>query len=149
MALYDDLGGTVGLEKVHRILYGKLFAHPWLKGFFEGKKRHHLESQQTDFMTDVFGGPKIYGGRLPKSAHMHMFIPEEVFTLRHDMLAASLNEARVPSDQAKQWLKYDMSIKRALVKQSPADCEGRYNNEKPLVVAKPSMGIGIGRAVAS
>jgi len=149
MALYDDLGGAASLDKVHQILYGKLFAHPWLRVFFEGKNRAYLISQQTDFMTAVFGGPKIYGGRLPKSAHMHMFIPEEVFTLRHDMLVEALDEARGPTDLAQQWLEYDMSMKNALVNPSPADCQGRYNNEKPLVVNKPGSGRAIGSAAAS
>ena len=31
----DDLGGKKTLQKVHKIFYNKLYAHPWLKSFFE------------------------------------------------------------------------------------------------------------------
>lgn len=34
-----------------------------------------------------------------------------------------------------------MSMKRALVKETPADCQGRYNSEKPLIVPKPALGV--------
>ena len=95
MTLFDELGGTACLERVHRIFYGKLLAHPWLRGFFHGKERDHLESQQTDFMTGMFGGPKCYFGRAVGCAHIHLFISDEVFTVRHDLLADSLAEAGV------------------------------------------------------
>ena len=34
-----------------------------------------------------------------------------------------------------------MSMKRALVKKTPADRQGRYNSEKPLIVPKPALGV--------
>ncbi|NIA70702.1 group 1 truncated hemoglobin [Pelagibius litoralis] len=135
--LFDELGGMACLEKVHKIFYGKLLSHPWLKGFFEGVPRWHLESQQSEFMAGVFGGPRIYGGRPPKSAHMHLFITEEVFLIRHDLLRESLAEAGVRPDLMERWLTYDMRMKSALVKESPSDCAGRYNNEAVVVVDKP------------
>ena len=137
MALYDEIGGRPCIERVHRIFYGKLLGHEWLKGFFHGKDRRFLESQQTDFMSGAFGGPKIYGGRAIGCAHIHLFITEEVFTIRHNLLAQSLAEAGVPTALAMRWLDCDMSMKRALVKQSPSDCQGRYNNEIPIIVPKP------------
>ena len=102
MTLFDELGGTAGREWVHRIFYGKLLAHPWLRGFFHGKDRDHLESQQTDFMTGMFGGPKCYFGRAVGCAHIHLFISDEVFTLRHGLLADSLAEAGVPATLAEK-----------------------------------------------
>ena len=83
------------LEKVHVIFYDKLLSHPWLKDFFKGVPRWHLESQQSDFMSGLFGGPLIYGGRAPQGAHTHMFITEEIFLIRHELLAQSLTEANI------------------------------------------------------
>ena len=96
--LFDDLGGMPGIAKVHTILYDKLLSHPWLKGFFKGVPRPHLEGQQNEFMAGLFGGPKIYGGRPPATAHVHMFITEEVFFPRHILLEEALDEARVRED---------------------------------------------------
>ncbi|WP_420345227.1 group I truncated hemoglobin [Pelagibius sp.] len=136
-SFFEELGGMDCLERVHRIFYGKLLSHPWLKGFFEGVPRHHLESQQTDFMAGVFGGPKIYGGRPPKSAHVHLFITEEVFMIRHGLLEESLIEAGIRPDLRKRWLGYDLRMKKVLVKSSVSECAGRYNTDPVVVVEKP------------
>ncbi len=135
--LFDRLGGMATVEKVHRIFYDKLLGHPWLKEFFKGVPRAHLESQQSEFMSGLFGGPKIYGGRPPLTAHMHMFITEEVFLIRHDLLALSLTEANIQPDLRDRWLRHDMGMKRALVKRSVEECEGRYKTEPIIVVEKP------------
>lgn len=133
----DELGGMPCLEKVHKILYDKLLKHPWLSGFFDGVPRSHLESQQSEFMSGIFGGPKIYCGRPPKTAHVHMFITEEVFLTRHKLLEQSLTEAGIRADLKERWLGYDMGMKRALVKNSISECEGRYKCEPIIVVEKP------------
>ena len=135
--LFDELGGMPCLERVHKIFYDKLLDHPWLKGFFEGQDRWVLESQQSDFMSVLFGGPKIYGGRMPKYAHIHLFVPEEVFLLRHELLGQSLTEVGILPDLKERWLKYDMGMKKALVKDSISECAGRFKSEAVVVVEKP------------
>lgn len=135
--LFDRLGGMPAIKKVHTIFYDKILSHPWLKDFFKGVPRPHLESQQSEFMSGLFGGPKIYGGRPPATAHMHMFITEEVFLLRHELLAQSLTEAEIRPDLRERWLRYDMGMKRALIKKSVDECEGRYKSEPVIVVEKP------------
>ena len=135
--LFDELGGMQGIERVHRIFYDKLLMHPWLKGFCDGVPRPHLESQQTEFMAGLFGGPKVYGGRPPATAHVHMFITEEVFFTRHILLEEALDEARVREDLKERWLDADMGMKRALVKDDISECEGRYKNEPIIAIEKP------------
>jgi truncated hemoglobin YjbI len=134
----DEVGGTAIVERVHKSLYDKLLSHPWLKDFFVGMERWHLEEQQTDFIADLFGGkPAIYCGRAPMRAHQHLFITEEVFMIRHDMLAKTLTEAGVSAEHKAQWLKMDLGMKAAIVKKTVDECEGRYRSEKVLVVPKP------------
>ena len=96
-----------------------------------------LESQQSDFMSVLFGGPKIYGGRMPKYAHIHLFVTEEVFLLRHELLGQSLTEVGILPDLKERWLKYDMGMKKALVKDSISECAGRFKSEAVVVVEKP------------
>ncbi len=134
----DEIGGIPCIERVHKILYNKLLVHPWLKDFFTGLERWHLEEQQTDFMADLFGRqPHKYSGRLPMNAHQHLFITEEVFMIRHNLLAESLSEANITGNQKECWLLFDLGMKPAIVKKTIDDCEGRYRNEKILVVPKP------------
>lgn len=133
----DELGGRETLERVHNVFYDKMFAHPWLCKFFEGKKRWLLESQQTEFLMGVFGGPRIYGGRGPMEAHKHMFITDEIFEIRHEMLKDSLSQAKVPEHLQERWLRADQSMKKSVVKDSPDKCVGRYNNEPVMIHPKP------------
>ena len=135
--LFDELGGMPTIEKVHVIFYDKLLSHPWLKDFFKGVPRDHLERQQTHYMAGLFGGPRIYGGRPLNTGHMHMFITEEVFLLRHELLSRSLDDAGIAPDLKRRWLSYDMGTKHDLVKKSVSECAGRYKTEKVIVVEKP------------
>lgn len=138
MEFIDEIGGKACVERVHKILYQKLLSHPWLKGFFVGLELWHLEVQQNDFMADLFGdSPKRYGGRFPMNAHQHLFITEEVFMIRHDLLAESITEAGVSDELKARWLGYDMGMKGAIVKGAVDECEGRYRTEKVIVVPKP------------
>lgn len=134
---FEQVGGYPCLQRVHNILYTKLFAHPWLKGFFTHTKREVVESQQTDFWASLMGGPALYGGRSPKDAHVHMFLPAEVFAIRHQLLEATLIEAGVAPDLRERWLLLDAGFERAIVNKSPAECHGRYRNEKVIIVPKP------------
>jgi len=135
---FEEVGGRACLARVHNILYTKLFVHPWLKGFFQHTKRDVVESQQTDFWTGLMGGPTIYGGRSPRDAHVHMFMPAEVFDIRHELLEESLTEAGVPAHLRERWLKLDAGFRRAIVNKSPDECHGRYRQEKVIIVPKPA-----------
>ena len=89
-------------------------------------------------MSGLFGGPLIYGGRPPQGAHTHMFITEEIFLIRHELLAQSLTEAKIRPDLKERWLRYDMGMKKAAVKKSISECEGRYKTEPLIVVENPA-----------
>ncbi len=125
------------LQRVHKVFYDKLYEHPWLKHFFDGVPRSHIEDQQTDFIAQCMGGPEEYQGRMPVHAHSHLFITDELFELRHSMLDASIRECGVPDDLRARWLKIDHAFKRRLVKASPDECVGRYRTEAIRVVPKP------------
>jgi truncated hemoglobin YjbI len=88
-------------------------------------------------MAGLFGGPRIYSGRPPATAHVHMFITEEIFFTRHILLEEALDEANVRADLKERWLDHDMGMKNALVKNSISECEGRYKLEPIIAVEKP------------
>ncbi len=136
VSLYEQLGGRATLERVHKIFYDKLYAHPWIGQFFVDVPRNVIEPQQTDFMAQTFGGPAMYCGKFPIPAHKHMFITEELFDLRHTMLGESLQAAGVAPPLAASWLDVDAAFKARLVKRSPSECEGRFKMEPIMVVPK-------------
>ncbi len=135
---FEQIGGYPCLRRVHNLLYTKLFAHPWLKGFFAHTRREVVESQQTDFWASLMGGPAKYGGRSPRDAHVHMFMPGEVFAIRHKLLGDALMEVGVASGLRERWLELDAKFERAIVNTSPDECHGRYRGEAVIIVPRPA-----------
>lgn len=130
--LYERLGGKAIFVKVHKIFYDKAYANRWLRKFFTDKPQIILENQQTDFMIQLMGGPKIYGGKSPKMAHQHIVITEELFELRAKLLSESIKEAGVRDDLRNEWLDADRTFKRALEKKTEADCTRSYASQEIL-----------------
>ena len=130
--LYDRLGGKPTFIKVHKIFYDKAYADPWLRKYFTDKPQIVLENQQTDFMVQIMGGPKAYGGKSPKSAHQHMVITDELFELRADLLSQSIKEAGIRDELREEWLDADRTFKRALEKKSASECTQSYPNQPIL-----------------
>ena len=135
--LYDLLGQRPTLERVHKIFYDKIYADSWLGLFFKEIKQQLIEDQQTDFMTQAMGGPEKYLGKFPIPAHKHMFITEELFAHRHQLLQEALIEAGVPKNLQERWLKIDGAFKTALLKKSLSDCEKRYHTDEILSFPDP------------
>jgi len=100
--------------------------------------RVFLQAQQTDFMVDLFGAsPKTCFGKFPMPAHQHLYITEEIFQLRQDLLAKSLRQSNVSEEHIERWLAFDAIMKKAVVKESVDECEKRFNTDEIIVVPKP------------
>jgi len=129
---FELVGGRATLVRVHQRFYAKVFAHPWLRQYFQHVSRERLESQQTDFMTAALGGPDRYAGMMPKHAHRHMYITEELFKVRHELLRQAIVECRVPREGADKWLRIDAAFGRSMIKRSRSECTQRYSSEPIL-----------------
>jgi truncated hemoglobin YjbI len=136
--LLQEIGGRPVLEKVHKLFYDKLYEHPWLKIFFLHIDQKVIENQQTDFMVSNMGGGKIYSGGLPRTVHRHMYITEELFDLRTEILKESILACGVPGALAERWVRIDGAFKHSLVKKSIDDCEKRFFTDEILSFPKPS-----------
>ena len=136
-SLYDEIGGLATLERVHKIFYDKVYAHPWLKLFFEGHDQEAIESRQTSFMAEKMGGSVNYWGKQPKMGHRQMYITQELYDLRHEILRESLEEAAIAADLAERWLKIDYAFKRQIVKDSiESFYKTTWNFEKRVIIPK-------------
>lgn len=135
--LFAQIGGRPVLQRVHKIFYDKLYAHPWLKHFFKGIKQESIENQQTDFMTSNMGGGKIYSGQLPVNAHKHLYISKELFEIRHELLRDSIREAGLAPDLMERWLRIDRAFERSTVKQDSSQCQKRFFTDEIIIVSKP------------
>lgn len=138
ISLFDQLGGKTTLIKVHKDFYDRLFEHDWLKNFFVDVDQTILENQQTNFMSEAMGGPKCYAGKLPILTHKHMYITDEIFELRHNLLKESILKCGVTPELCKNWLNIDRAFQGSIVKQKIEDCQKRYNTDTILAVSKPT-----------
>ena len=136
--LFDRVGGRVTLEAVHKRFYDKIYAHNWIGQFFKGIDQKHIESQQTDFIAMLFGGPKAYSGRMPIDAHEHIMIDDELFALRTELLVQSLKESGIGPVETEDWLRIDGAFKKVLIKKSLSECKKRYFSDAILDFSNPS-----------
>ena len=136
--MYEAIGGRPTLEKVHKVFYDKVYAHPWIGQYFAGTDQTLIENQQTDFMSARMGGPKNYLGKLPMPAHKHMFIDTELFDLRQNLLGESLKEVGIEEVIIKQWLNLDEAFRKGIEKRSLDDCQQRYADEPVMNFPNPN-----------
>ncbi len=136
-SLFDEVGGLATLQKVHKIFYDKIYAHPWLKRFFAGHDQQAIENRQSGFMAEKMGGAIQYWGKQPKMAHRQMYITQELFDIRHELLKEALREAGLNDDLARRWLKIDYAFKRQIVKDSiEAFYKTTWNYEQRIIIPK-------------
>ena len=137
-SLFEQVGGLPVLDHVHKVFYDKVYAHPWLGRFFDGHDQVSLERRQTQFMAEKMGGEVDYFGKGPAMAHRHMYITQELYDLRHELLRQSLEEVGVPEILRRRWLAIDYAFIRLIVKNSIA---GFYHNsfryERRVIIPKP------------
>ncbi len=137
MSFLSELGGIEVLKRVHRHFYDAIYAHPWFSQIFEAGSQERLESQQTHFMAQSFGGQVGYNGRPPATAHPHIMITEEMFDLRSTMLSEAIEAAGVSAAKRLQWLKVDNAFRSKLVKRSVLECKGRFRTDPIINIPNP------------
>ncbi len=148
-SLFDRVGGRATLDRVHKNFYDKAYEHKWLGKYFDGVPQEVIEAAQSDFMCMSMQGGKIFCGRMPKEAHMHIAVDAELFDIRHQMLADSLDECGVKGKDKEDWLKIDKAFRSTILREEK-DCRTMgnrlsSNGEGILSIPKPP-GMGGRRA---
>ncbi|PKI16132.1 group I truncated hemoglobin [Colwellia sp. 12G3] len=134
---FNRIGGRASLIAINKVFYDKVYQHPWLKQYFLTIPQQHIEDQQVDFMQKVLGGENHYIGKAPPVAHSHMFIPDELFDVRKQLLVDTFSETGTHPELIDKWLNLDESFRRILVKKSPSECKPRFTTDPILNFDKP------------
>lgn len=124
--LFELIGGRPVLQRVHKIFYERVFAHPDLKHYFANINQVTITEQQTNFMTAKMGGGKIFTGKTVENCHTRMFITQELYDLRNLILRESLLECGISGDLLERWMKINNAFERVIVKNDPSECKARY-----------------------
>ena len=131
-ASFEALGGRAILEAIAKTFYDKVYKHPWLGKYFQHVLQEHIENQQVDFMQQALGGPSVYRGRTPPSAHVHIHVTEHWFELRESLLLEALKEHRASEELILRWKKIELAFKSRIVKKDIQDCTKRYPTDDIL-----------------
>jgi len=134
---FEIIGGRQSLIAINKVFYDKIYKHPWLKQYFENIPQDHIENQQIDFMQKVLGGENLYVGKAPPIAHTHMFIPDELFDERKNLLCEAFEETNAHPEMVKKWQSLDESFRRLLVKKSVKECIPRFKTDPILNFTEP------------
>ena len=137
-AEFERLGGRKLLEDVGKVFYDKIYSDPWLKNYFHNVEQEHIERQQVNFMQAALGGDNIYAGKTPPHAHKHIYITDEVFKAREDLLMEAFKECNVSEEMIKKWLLIENAFYKRVIKHSIDECEQRYPAEGILDYPRPS-----------
>ena len=137
-SLYERIGGHDTIERVHRIFYNAMYAHPWLGRIVENWDQTLLENQQTDFMASNMGGPKRYSGAFPGPGHQHIFITNEMFDIRQSLLRSAIQQVGVAAELEERWIRIDEAFRHQIVKQTPAEVQPRYRTGPVFIVTNPA-----------
>ncbi len=131
----DDLIHWVTLVTTE--FYELVYRDEWLSKVFESVPKEFITLQQICFMVGLLGGPKKFSGRNAKDAHSHIYVTEEMWKVRENLLVQSFKEMQFPEDLSKLWLKIDEAFKSSIVMTDPSECKKRFTTDELIIVPPP------------
>jgi len=97
-ALYDDLGGTPGIERVVDATLAIVHADPHINLFFENTDIPDLRRLLVEQICAATGGPCEYTGRSMEESHSGMGLTDEDFDRFVADMIAAMDGLAVPKD---------------------------------------------------
>jgi hemoglobin len=97
-ALYDDLGGTPGIERVVDATLAIVHADPHINLFFENSDIPDLRRLLVEQICAATGGPCEYTGRSMEESHSGMGLTDEDFDRFVADMIAAMDGLAVPKD---------------------------------------------------
>lgn len=120
--------------------YELVYNDPWFKNIFRNIKQEIITSQQIEFMIQSLGGPKMYCGRSPKDAHPQVWVNEEIWQYREELLLKAMNKLNAPEELKNTWLKIDEAFKNVIINRGgPEECTLRDKADEIIYEPKPQL----------
>lgn len=126
------------VNKVATEFYELVYKDPWFKKLFVNISQEIITSQQTDFMVQSLGGPKNFCGRGPKDSHPQVWIDEDIWNYREDLLKEAARKVNAPKDLIDAWIRIDNAFKAVIInKGGPEECTGRFKTDDIIYEPMP------------
>lgn len=99
MTLYEKYGGLSTIHTIVLAFYEDVLDDELLSPYFRSTHMDRLIKHQTDFLSQLLGGPIKYDGRTLLESHKGLHITEEAFARVAELLQENLEDAGViPAD---------------------------------------------------
>ena len=98
MTLYEKYGGFTTIHTIVKDFYHDVLAEESLAPYFSRVSMDFLIQHQTDFLSQVLGGPIQYKGRTLREAHQTLNVKRADFDLVAKLLQENLEDAGVEED---------------------------------------------------
>ena len=99
-SLYDQVGGSAGVDRLVGRFYEQIFADPGLRPFFDEVDRDTLIRMQREFFGAALGGPVAYSGTSLHEAHAGRGIEPRHLARFTEHLLTTLRESGLSDDAA-------------------------------------------------
>ena len=131
MKLMEDHELITWVSLISEKFYEMVYEDPWFSKIFRNVDQKVITSQQADFMIGNLGGPKKFGGRMPKDAHPQIWIDEHIWQYREKLLLEAFDKVNAPKELQARWLKIDEAFKQVIInKGDKSECFGRYKTDE-------------------
>ena len=98
MTLYEKYGGFATIHSIVQNFYDDVLEDELLSPYFKGISMQNLIRHQTEFLSQLLGGPISYDGRTLKKAHQHLKITQQAFGRVAELLQENLEDAGVEEE---------------------------------------------------
>lgn len=115
-ALFQQLGGKAGIDKIVGDLIPILLADPRINSFFKGTDTSKLAMLLSEQLCQEAGGPCTYSGRNMVEAHEGMGVKIAHFNALAEDLQIAMENNMVPSSASNQLIAKLAPLQRAIVR---------------------------------
>ena len=101
MTLYEKYGGFATIHLIVKNFYDDVQSEETLQHYFTNVNMEFLINHQTEFLSQVLGGPFQFAGKTLREAHQHLQVKRADFDLVAQLLQENLEDFNVEEEDVK------------------------------------------------
>lgn len=112
--VFDRYGGFATVSKIVLAFYEKVVESDVMADFFEGVDMRRLVDHQTQFISQLMGGPVAYTDDMLRQLHARLEIHDEAFDEMIELLTETLEDFEM-EDADIEMIVAEMKVRRPLI----------------------------------
>ena len=111
---FDRYGGFATVSKVVLAFYDKVLDSEIMGDYFDGVDMRRLIDHQTQFVSQLMGGPMAYTDEMLRQLHLRLGIHDVAFDEMIELLTETLEDFELEDDDI-EFVVGEMSSRRGLI----------------------------------